>query len=134
VTFAVGSDFSLSQTDVIASEYNELFEGVREARDLQVVMRLHRNFIASIVKLTMVENTVTQDGLERVLQIIYRFVALCWAVTSAENVPRDLLYDELTYVQADYATQISFLFQIIRWIENRGLLTRLDFNNHFSGE
>eukprot|EP01042_Synura_sphagnicola_P001040 gene1040-1173_t len=122
------------QTDVIASEYNELLEGVREARDLQLVMRLHRNFIASIVKLTMVENTVTQDGLERVLQIIYRFVALCWAVTSAENVPRDLLYDELTYVQADYATQISFLFQIIRWIENRGLLTRLDFNNHFSGE
>ncbi len=41
--------------------------------------------------------------------------------------------EEIDNIRKDFFTQMSFLFQIMRKVENRGFMFRLDFNNYLSG-
>ena len=40
--------------------------------------------------------------------------------------------EEIEGVRREFFTQISYLFQIMRKVENRGLMFRLDFNGYLS--
>ena len=40
--------------------------------------------------------------------------------------------EEIEGIRKDFFTQISYLFQVMRKVENRGLMFRLDFNGYLS--
>ena len=40
--------------------------------------------------------------------------------------------EEIEGIKREFYTQLSYLFQIMRKVENRGLLFRLDFNEYLS--
>ena len=142
--------------DVIDSEYESLLRDIRQASDLQYVMKAHRNFMAVILRLTMADNVVVQEGIDRVIQVVLRFIALLWTYDEEMNVrtqkeelvtstgraryqqsPRNqneaLFLSELESIKKEFSSQINYLFQIMRTVENRGLMFRLDFNGYFSG-
>ena len=41
--------------------------------------------------------------------------------------------EEMDNIHKEFFAQISFLFQIMRRVENRGFMFRLDFNNYLCG-
>lgn len=111
--------------------------------DLQTILKGHREFLANILNLGMVENTLVQEGIDRILQICLRFIALCWLALKEEeeeekfnekyvHIDSDIFAKELEAIRKDFYTQTSYLFQIMRKVENRGFLFRLDFNGYFS--
>jgi hypothetical protein len=58
------------QVDVIDSEYDELAVRIENSNSFQQVLRAHRNFIANILRLSMVDNLTIQEGIERILQVL----------------------------------------------------------------
>jgi Gamma tubulin complex component C-terminal len=146
------------QVDVVDSEFCILLEETSNACDFQTVLRAHRSFIATVMRLSSVDNLLVQEGIERVLQVCLRFIAVCRLLhqqegeASAPNTPRGLRHmgiprtddkdkraapvvipsEEIEGVRREFFTQISYLFQIMRKVENRGLMFRLDFNGYLS--
>jgi Gamma tubulin complex component C-terminal len=143
--------------DVVDSEFCTLLEEAASAFDFQSVLRAHRNFLATIMRLSSVDNLVIQEGIERVLQVCLRFIAVCRLLHQQEEstnspespkssrrsfspgkdvkkriVPVVIPPEEIDGVRKEYFTQISYLFQIMRKVENRGLMFRLDFNGYLS--
>ncbi|KAJ1428550.1 Spc98 family-domain-containing protein, partial [Ochromonadaceae sp. CCMP2298] len=64
------------QVDVVDSEYAQLLREVEGAADFQAVLRAHRGFLSAILRLSLVDNVAVQEGIERVLQICLRFLAV----------------------------------------------------------
>ena len=50
------------QVDVIDSEFCVLQEEVATAQDFQTLLRAHRNFIATVMRLSSVDNLTVQEG------------------------------------------------------------------------
>ena len=121
------------------------------------MLRAHRNFLATIMRLSSIDNLVIQEGIERVLQVCLRFIAVCRLLHQQEEnitpgnpqattrsysplasdvkkriVPVVVPPEEIDGVRKEFFTQISYLFQIMRKVENRGLMFRLDFNGYLS--
>ena len=125
------------------------------------------------MRLSNIDNVVVQEGIERVLQVCVRFIAVCRllqqqeeendaddnnesknrygdytdrnSLTKYENliknpmkverkriIPIVIPPEEIVGIRKDFFTQISYLFQIMRKVENRGLIFRLDFNGYLS--
>ena len=139
------------------------------------------------MRLSSIDNVVVQEGIERVLQVCVRFIAVCRLFQQQENENEneskskndnnsssnynDDVYDsnrnlnsdeeifmkynnvtrnpmklerkkrvlpifippeEIEGIRKDFFTQISYLFQVMRKVENRGLMFRLDFNGYLS--
>lgn len=118
------------------------------------------------MRLSSIDNLVIQEGIERVLQVCLRFIAVCRllhqqgegekeGVGVGENTPESpksnrrsfspgsldvkkrrlpvvIPHEEIDGVRKEFFTQISYLFQIMRKVENRGLMFRLDFNGYLS--
>lgn len=137
----------LTKVDVIDSEFSKLLKILENVSDLQTILKGHREFLANNLNFGMVENTLVQEGIDRVLQICLRFVALCWLTMKNEDevedvggrkneenlqIESDIFAKELEAIRKDFYTQTSYLFQIMRKVENRGFLFRLDFNGYFS--
>lgn len=145
------------QVDVVDSEFCTLLEEASSASDFQSVLRAHRNFLATIMRLSSIDNLVIQEGIERVLQVCLRFIAVCRLLHQQEEnittgnpqattrsysplasdvkkriVPVVVPPEEIDGVRKEFFTQISYLFQIMRKVENRGLMFRLDFNGYLS--
>ena len=159
--------------DVVDSEFCTLHEVVSSATDFQSVLKAHKNFISTIMRLSNIDNVVVQEGIERVLQVCVRFIAVCRllqqqeeendaddnnesknrygdytdrnSLTKYENliknpmkverkriIPIVIPPEEIVGIRKDFFTQISYLFQIMRKVENRGLIFRLDFNGYLS--
>ena len=148
--------------DVVDSEFCTLLEDAASASDFQSVLRAHRNFLATIMRLSSVDNLVIQEGIERVLQVCLRFIAVCRLLHQqvqgegdGDNTPESLKSNRKSYspgrpdarkrtvpvvvppeevdgVRKEFFTQMSYLFQIMRKVENRGLMFRLDFNGYLS--
>ena len=113
-------------------------------------MRAHRSFISNVLRLAMVDNAAVQECIDRILSICLRFVSLCWYLeqqTTITNVvndskyklksnnnddEKDLLKEELDLIYKDFISNTSYLFQIMRKVENRGFMFRLDFNSYLS--
>jgi gamma-tubulin complex component 4 len=131
------------QVDVVDTEFSALLAEISHAVNFQLVLRAHRNFIAAIVKMSFVDNSVIQDAIERVLQICLRFLSVSSLLRlqdSAENdkkgkaaasIPQ-VPPEELVAIKKDFFSQLSYLFQLMRKIENRGFIFRLDFNGFLS--
>ena len=159
--------------DVVDSEFCTLQEVVSSATDFQSVLKGHKNFISTIMRLSNIDNVVVQEGIERVLQVCVRFIAVCRLLQqqeedndSNENIESNYSYrnyadrdsstkyenliknpmkvekkriipivippEEIVGIRKDFFTQISYLFQIMSKVENRGLIFRLDFNGYLS--
>jgi hypothetical protein len=126
----------------VDTEFSALLAEISHAVNFQSVLRAHRNFIAAIVKMSFVDNSVIQDAIERVLQICLRFLSvssLFRLQDSAENDKRGAVSgvplvppEELVAIKKDFFSQLSYLFQLMRKIENRGFIFRLDFNGFLS--
>lgn len=144
------------------SEYCCLQEEVSSASDFQTVLRAHKTFIASIMRLSSIDNIVVQEGIDRVLQVCLRFVSVCRLLNQQEDdilgagsdkhemngrngrddrddrnieerkrvVPLVIPPEEIESVRKEFFVQISYLFQVMRKVENRGLMFRLDFNGY----
>ena len=155
------------QVDVVDSEFAVLQREVDAATDFQVVLRAHRNFLATVLRVSLVDNLTVQEGIERVLQACLRFVAVCRLLQQQEGVdetpsspfdstqlapvlsadspgakirarvrslPVIVPPEELEAIQKEFFSQVAYLFQVMRKIENRGFMFRLDFNGFLSGQ
>jgi len=159
--------------DVIDSEYSAFQKAVSTATDFQVVLKAHKNFIVNVLRLSLLDNSSIQEGIERILQVdllmksfqtilsnlvkvCLRFVAVCRLLhhseeaeynqdTSHENNRRNPkthgyvinppIYvppEEFISIQKDFYSQVTFLFQIMRKVDSRGFMFRLDFNGFIS--
>jgi hypothetical protein len=150
------------QVDVVDSEYAQLLREVDSASEFQQVLRAHRNFLASVLKASLVDNMTVQDAIDRVIQACLRFVAVCRLmqqqegvdsadgpeeddyamfrramspskVSSSKALPVVVPAEEVESVRKDFFSQIVYLFTIMSKVENRGFMFRLDFNEYFSG-
>jgi hypothetical protein len=152
--------------DVVDSEYGALQRDIVEATDFQSVLRAHKNFTSNMLRLSLIDNLSVQDGIDRILHICLRFIAICRIMhrsefldvdaddgtNSAANSPgktSGLLSDadrinilqapiyvppeELEHIRRDFFAQVALLFQLMRKVESRGFIFRLDFNNYLSG-
>ena len=88
----------------------------------------------------MADNTIVQDAIERVMQVCMRFIAICVVCEEyrVENVGISgdngiiVPAEEIEAIRKDFFTQSIYLFHIMRKVENRGLLFRIDFNGFMS--
>jgi hypothetical protein len=119
------------------------------------VLKAHRNFLSTIIRLSCVDNVTVQEGIERILQVCLRFIAVCRVLQQQEE--DDLTYgfssgtksssndcdkgrvmpiviptEEIEGIRKEFITQISYLFQVMRRVENREFMFRLDFNGYLS--
>lgn len=139
--------------DVVDSEYSVLQKEITTAADFQSVLRAHKTFTSNMIRLSLIDNTSVQEGIERILQICLRFIAVCRIQHQMEfldepaeesfarqqrSSPRSRappLYippEELGFIRKDFFVQVSLLFQLMRKVESRGFIFRLDFNGYLS--
>lgn len=127
------------------TEFNELMNEVNNSNDFQTVLRAHKKFISSVVRMSYIDNTIVQDSIERILQICLRFLSvsdlyrrneeLSTSLGSSSSGMDEILYlpsEELEAIQKDFFLQVSYLLQLMKKIENRGFVFRLDFNGYLS--
>ena len=125
---------------MIDSEYALLQKSMTSSDDFQTVLKAHKNFIANIVRLSLMDNSSIQEGLERILQVCLRFVAVCRLLHQAEEgqteterqPPIYIPPEEFAAIRKDFFSHVTFLFQIMRKVESRGFMFRLDFNGFIS--
>lgn len=135
------------QVDVVDSEFCLLQEQMTKASNFQDVLLAHRNFLSSILRLSLVDNITVQEGIERVFHVCLRFVAICRILHQQEDyiignksnnndntttIPIVIPPEEIEAIRKDFFSQISYLFAIMRKVENRGFMFRLDFNSYLS--
>lgn len=133
--------------DVIDSEFSLLQTELAKACNFQEVLKAHRIFLGTVCRLSLVDNSMIQECIEKVLHCCTRFVSLskllredsepvlirdptpgtCQIVPDARISP-----EEMDFIRSDFFTQIAFLFSAMRRTENRGFLFRLDFNGFYS--
>ena len=133
--FFVSNLMYYMQVDVIDSEFSVLMKEVEAATDFQVVLRAHRNFLASLVRLAMVDNIAIQEAIERILQVCLRFVAVCRIRTQSGDLAPTIYEippEEMEAIQKDFYSHVLYFFQIMQKVENRGFVFRLDFNGYLS--
>jgi hypothetical protein len=63
--------------DVVDSEYGTLRHEIAEATDFQAVLRAHKAFTANLLRLSLIDNLAVQEGIDRILHICLRFIAIC---------------------------------------------------------
>jgi hypothetical protein len=98
----------------------------------------------------MIDNLIVQEGIERVLQITLRFIAVFKLINSSEDtferrqstesgtsstMKTDQIIvptEEIDDISREFFTQVSYLYQVMRKVENRGFIFRLDFNGYLS--
>lgn len=85
------------------------------------------------------DNSSIQEAFERVFQVCLRFVAVCRLMHEAESLRSDgskpPIYvppEEFGAIRKDFYAQVTFLFQIMRKVDSRGFMFRLDFNGYIS--
>ena len=131
------------QVDVVDSEFCSLQEQMTKASNFQDVLLAHRNFLSSVLRLSLVDNITVQEGIERVFHVCLRFVAVCRILHQQEDIivgkskndkiaPIVIPSEEIEAIRKDFFSQISYLFAIMRKVENRGFMFRLDFNSYLS--
>lgn len=94
----------------------------------------------------MVDNVIVQDAIERVLQTCMRLIAIFHLLLEDEDEGGDednqhsrpdsdtniIPLLEVDALKKDFFSHISYLLQIMRKVENRGFMFRIDFNGFLS--
>jgi hypothetical protein len=85
-----------------------------------------------------------QEGMERIFHVCLRFIAVCRLLHQQENIvigktknektlpPIVIPHEEIEAIRKDFFSQISYLFAIMRKVESKGFMFRLDFNGYLS--
>jgi hypothetical protein len=126
--------------DVIDSEFGDLLKEVHSAGDMQAVLKSHRNFLANLARISFIDNITVQESFDRILQLCLRFLSACRLIqseTEAFNTkevlpPPVLPSEEIDAIRRDFFAQLSYLFNIMASIDNKGFMFRLDFNGYLS--
>jgi hypothetical protein len=151
--------------DVVDSEYSDLIKEIHSLQssssssssasrgnqnDFQAILRIHKKFLANILKLSMIDHLGIQETIDRILFICLRFIA-CVRIQSDHENPQEgssgsvnspraeesyvfIPVEEYSNIQNEFFLQISFLFQTMKTLDSRGFLFRLDFNNYLSNQ
>lgn len=131
------------QVDVIDSEFCLLKDHMATASNFQDVLMAHRNFLSSVLRLSLVDNLTVKEGIERVFHVCLRFIAVCRLLHQQEDLvigkttnekiqPIVIPHEEIEAIRKDFFSQISYLFAIMRKVESKGFMFRLDFNSYLS--
>lgn len=67
--FFIGNLLYFLQEDVVDAEFTIFLNILETISDYQSVLKAHRNFVSNIVRLSMIDNIVVQEGFERVFQV-----------------------------------------------------------------
>lgn len=127
--------------DVVDAEFVNLQQISTEAVDFQLVLRAHKTFLANILRLSMIDNSSIQDSMDKIVHICIRFIALYRLMSENENmdsVPAAVvppLYvppEELSIIRKEFYAQVGYLFYLMRNLDCKGFMFRLDFNNFMS--
>ena len=65
------------QVDVVDSEFCQLMDGIRSAQEFQLVYKLHKRFLATVCRLSFVDNVIIRESIDKILATCVRFIALC---------------------------------------------------------
>ena len=122
------------------------------------VLQAHKNYLATVIRLSMVDNVVVQDAIDRVLHACMRVAAIYHLLMEDEvegkspsvlekgllstgfdrngmdnaNDSAIIPIQEVEALKKEFFSQMSYLLQIIRKVENRGFIFRIDFNGFMS--
>ena len=75
--------------DVLDCEYAILDTALQGATDFQFVMRAHRNFLATVLRVSMIDQVTVQEAIDRLLQACLRFIAVCRLLHQQEGMADD---------------------------------------------
>ena len=151
------------QVDVIDSEYNILLiEIYNIIHDFQYILKIQKQFLSNVIRLSYINNISIQENLDRIFQICLRFIAICRILHNIENdnnnndnndnnnynnnsnnnvnstsrrvktLPIYIPPEEFIFIKKDFFQQISLLLHIMKKVDSRGFLFRLDFNGFLS--
>jgi hypothetical protein len=148
------------QVDVVDSEFSQMMIEIKESRSFQIVYKIHKRFLASLSKLSFIDNNTVMEVLERILLCCVRFIAICRLKFQQEfdlynfkdqfhstsrrvssdpikeitemKKPLVIPNEEVTAIKNDFLNQVGYLFKIMNRFDNQVLLFRLDFNSYFS--
>tara|TARA_A100001015_G_scaffold320234_1_gene445885 strand:- start:3315 stop:3881 length:567 start_codon:yes stop_codon:yes gene_type:complete len=121
------------QVDVVDLLFNAMLEDIGKASTFGDVIRSHRNFVAAMASAAFLDDIAIQESFERVVQICIRFIALMdihdthLDVTDGEGI-----VVEMQEIEREFFGETRFLFQVLRKVDTKGLLLKLDFNHFFS--
>ena len=120
--------------DVIDAEYTTLLSTLRSTDSFRKGLSAHRNFLSALARLSMIDNSIVQDGIERVIQVCLRYLAVSQVMDQVADEEGDeaIPLEEVEALRKDFFAQVSYLFQIMRKVESRGFIFRLDFNGFMS--
>jgi hypothetical protein len=144
---------------------------MKESNNFKDVLNLHKTYIATLLRLSMVDNLIVQEALDRVVHVCLRFLALCTVqeqlnadhnISSPPRGPRktslktsnksksfevrgvsketaspadkrvSVPIEEIEDIRRDFNRQSINLYQIMKKVENRGFIFRIDFNGYVS--
>ena len=111
-----------------------------EAVDFQLVLRTHKTFLANIMRLSMIDNLSIQDSMDKIVQICLRFIAFYRLMSDTRDIDSALAIvppifvppEELLSIQKDFYAQVGYLFYLMRNLDCKGFMSRLDFNKFLS--
>lgn len=126
------------QVDVVDSEYVRLIEELSQANDFQMVLRLHRSYLANVLRLMCLDHVNIQETFERLFHLCIRFICLhhlqqqSLEENASHEPPIVIPTEEMEDIYKEFIQQIAMLLQLMKKLDTRGFLFRLDFNNYFS--
>lgn len=139
--FAVSNLFYFLQVDVVDAEFAQLGEVLADP-DIEFgsVARACRTFLASVVRHSMVDNSVVSDAIDSVLHLCIRFLCLCKLLMGEEAAQTSggivvVPPEEFDALYTEFTTQLAYLIHMVKRVEggSQGFLFRLDFNGFMSG-
>ena len=161
--------------DVIDAEYTILLHDIYNTHDFQAVLKIQKQFLSNVLRLSHINNIAIQENIERILQICLRFIAICRILHNVEinnsnsedydinhesnkknnsskynntnnnysgnnnsgnakmsSLPIYIPPEEFIFIKKDFFQQISLLLHMMKKVDSRGFLFRLDFNGFLS--
>lgn len=143
-------------SDADATDDNDESEDGKSSQNFKSVLQAHKNYLATVIRLSMVDNVIVQDAIERVLHGCMRVIAVYHFLleedrdrlsvlqhqfsSGEDDEPRtkqpssssSIPLQEVEALKKDFFSQMSYLLQIMRKVENRGFIFRIDFNGFMS--
>jgi hypothetical protein len=55
----------------VDAEFSILMQAIDTQHDFQSIIKAHRAFITNVIRLSMIDNIIVQEGFERVFQVHY---------------------------------------------------------------
>ena len=128
------------------NDENVIKEQKVSQQNFKTVLQAHKNYLAAVIRLSMVDNAIVQDAIERVLQVCLRFIAIyhylmeedqdvsrkqseieheTFNITDTESSQSihhlkkqsSIPLQEVDALKKDFFSQISYFLQIMRKVE-----------------